>query len=48
MLHTPSYINMLSISMNFEVQGAHCYSVDAVAICKLISVEDSLEKFYDP
>jgi len=32
------------MSMNSQVQGAHPYYVNTVAICKLISLEDSLEK----
>jgi len=32
------------MSTNFQVQGAHPYCVDAVAICKLTSLEDSLEE----
>jgi hypothetical protein len=44
MLNTPSHINMLCMSMNFQVRIAHPFCVDAVAICKLTSLEDSLEK----
>jgi len=32
------------MSINFQVQGAHPYCVDTVTNCKLISLEDSLEK----
>jgi hypothetical protein len=44
MMNTPSHLNMLCMSMNFQVQGTHPYCVDAVVICKLTSFEDSLEK----
>ena len=48
MLNTPSHINMLCMSTNIQIHGACPYCVYTVAICRLTSLEDSLEKALCP